>query len=177
MAKSTGIDAILDHVVYEARTGNIFVDWIMRGHLLSVLGLIGRQLQDIFENMEAEPAVARNQNKNIGKAISFIEANYADPGIGVPDIARHIGLCPNYFSVYFKKHIGQSPYNYLLRTRIKSAGQLLCESDLSVSEIAYKVGFTDPRHFSTMFKRMCGVSPSVYRNSTRSLDLITKCLP
>ncbi len=63
----------------------------------------------------------------------------------------------------FKKAFGMTPYDYLVKTRISLAKTLLRGSSLTIKDVAYRVGFNDEHHFSTIFKHKTGVTPSGYR--------------
>lgn len=65
----------------------------------------------------------------------------------------------------FKKAYGVTPCNYMMNMRITIAQRMLKETNLSVKEIAFRVGFRDEHHFSHLFKRKTGTSPSEYRDN------------
>lgn len=97
----------------------------------------------------------------IKEAISYIELQYM-LGIGIEDIARHLGINRSYFSDIFKKATGLSPAKYLMRHRMNVARTLLQDSEMSVSTTAHSVGYTDVFTFSKAFKKHFGVSPIEY---------------
>jgi AraC-like DNA-binding protein len=63
----------------------------------------------------------------------------------------------------FKEVTGTSPYAYVLEQRLIRAAELLLSSDDPVSQISYLVGFSDPLHFSRLFKKKYGLSPEHFR--------------
>jgi AraC-like DNA-binding protein len=81
--------------------------------------------------------------------------------ISVEEIANRLNLDRTYFSVIFKKKVGISPKQYLLKYRMNIATTLLADN-LSVSVVARSVGYSDLYIFSKMFKRHFGVSPTEY---------------
>jgi AraC family transcriptional regulator len=83
------------------------------------------------------------------------------------ELARVVNLSPYHFSRAFKRVIGLPPHQYVLTRRVQLAKQLLTETTLSVSEVAYQLGFYDQSHFTYHFKRLIGVTPSAVRNSNR----------
>ena len=108
-------------------------------------------------------AIYGNRNKNneiILKAMTYIRRHYSD--ISLSNVARHVSLNPSYFSNLFKKETGQSYMEYLSGVRIEASKQLLWE-DISLTEIAYNVGFTDQSHFINVFKRYENISPSKWK--------------
>ena len=73
-------------------------------------------------------------------------------------------LSPFYISRLFKNEVGDTPINYLISLRMKEAEQLLlAQPDASVQDIAKSVGYEDAYHFSKVFKKHFGISPSNFR--------------
>lgn len=63
----------------------------------------------------------------------------------------------------FKRATGLSPSQYFIRLRMSRARHLLLETDLSIIDIGLDVGYSSPSHFSQVFRREVGVTPSAYR--------------
>lgn len=86
---------------------------------------------------------------------------------GLPTVkyfADEVCLSPNYFGDLIKKETGKSPQEYILYKVIEMGKDMILESDKSVSEIAYHLGFQYPQHFSRFFKQKVGCTPSNFRN-------------
>lgn len=98
----------------------------------------------------------------IERAIAFIEREYQGR-LTVSAIAAHVGLERSYFSKLFQRYMGVPPSEFLLRVRMEKAALLLSQSDLSVQNIAARVGFNDAANFSKAFARYLGQTPSVFR--------------
>ena len=64
----------------------------------------------------------------------------------------------------FKQTTGISPHQFILQLKIERAKQLINKTQLSLTEIAYELGFTDQAHFSNAFKKIIGVAPRQYRH-------------
>jgi len=73
----------------------------------------------------------------------------------------------------FKEAMGVSAYSYVLDLRLSKAAELLLSSELSIAEIAYETGFSDPLYFSRIFRKRCGSSPEAFR-STADPDAFRK---
>ncbi|MCD6121393.1 MAG: helix-turn-helix domain-containing protein [Spirochaetales bacterium] len=101
----------------------------------------------------------------INRAKEYIEKNYSEH-LTVEDIARTVFISPSYFKHLFKKISGYSFKDYLSRIRLDKAKELLLNSDMSITNIAYEVGYQDSNYFSTLFKKAEGVTPSEYRSTT-----------
>jgi transcriptional regulator GlxA family with amidase domain len=80
------------------------------------------------------------------------------------ELARMANLSVSHFSAIFRKELGFSPLDYLIRTRIQRACDLLDTTGSSLKEIAAAVGFSDPLYFSRVFRAIHGVSPRRYRS-------------
>lgn len=100
----------------------------------------------------------------IEKAETYIETNYSYP-ITVEDVAAYVGISRSHLFRSFQTYMRKSPKEYLSEYRIKQACRLLKETDLSVSAIAYSVGFENNLYFSKAFRKNKGISPSEYRRS------------
>lgn len=98
----------------------------------------------------------------IKEAMTFIENNYSRP-IKISDIARNLSIDRSYFSNVFKKALQKTPQEFLLEYRMDKACELMRNPNLSISNIAFSVGYTDAFNFSKMFKKIKGASPSEYR--------------
>lgn len=80
------------------------------------------------------------------------------------DLARMLGLSPDYFARTFHRSFGISPRRWLVLERVRRAAIMLSESDLSVSQVAYSLGYSDVYLFSRQFKMALGRSPNSYRS-------------
>lgn len=99
---------------------------------------------------------------HLAKAAAVIENGYSRK-LGAEDIARAVGLDRTYLSSLFKHAYGVPLQTFVLQYRMRRARELLRNPSLSVSDVARSVGYPDPFLFSKMFKRVCGVSPTAYR--------------
>lgn len=102
----------------------------------------------------------------VKKAESYIGTNYSYP-VTVEDVAAYVGISRSHLFRTFQNYVGKSPKEYLSEYRIKQACHLLRETDLSVSAIAYSVGFENNLYFSKAFRKQKGVSPTEYRKKHR----------
>jgi AraC-like DNA-binding protein len=96
------------------------------------------------------------------KAKRFIEQNY-HIDLSLNDLANHIFISPYHLSHTFKSEVGVSPIHYLIQYRIEVSKKLLQTSNLSVTEIAYRVGYPNSNYFNLIFKKFTGISPGKYR--------------
>lgn len=97
--------------------------------------------------------------------IRFLEENISKDKLAVDDFARHLGMSRTAYYNKMKDLTGLSPIEFIRQLRIKKALQLIDNGERSISEVAYKTGFNDPKYFSRCFKSEIGISPSVYISS------------
>lgn len=97
------------------------------------------------------------------KFITYIEVNFADQNLTVEKLSEEFGLSRVQLFRKTKALLGDSPNDFIQASRLKNAAQLLRESQLSISEIAYQTGYSSPGYFATAFKGRFGCSPSEWR--------------
>lgn len=110
--------------------------------------------------------VENNEKQNISSvAIKTKELldQFVYKKVSMQDIYDEIHLSKSQISREFKKYFGVTPYQYLLNRRIAISQNLLTKNKLSIKEISDSLCFTDEYHFSSLFKKKNGVSPSLYR--------------
>lgn len=100
------------------------------------------------------------------KLLDYVHSNYQND-IGIKDLSELLGYTPNYISKIFSNTVGMSFRKYLLLQRTKAAEALLLSSNMTITDIAYAVGFNDSNYFSTIFKNKYGITPSEYRKQSR----------
>lgn len=103
------------------------------------------------------------QQDYVDKIKRYIEYRYAED-VKVSELAEHCGLNRSYMTKCFTEDTGLSPKEYLMQYRMKKAKELLKNSELPISNVAYTVGYSDPLAFSKMFRKREGVSPLEYRD-------------
>ena len=114
---------------------------------------------NIYTEIESADSRLLNQFK------SSIEEHYANPDFNVNSLAKDIGLSRSQLHRRFKAITGETPSNFLKEIRMKEAVRLLETTPVSVFEVCYAVGFSDPKYFSREFRKKYGMSPSVYAKS------------
>ena len=107
------------------------------------------------------PAVAR--------ARSFI-AEHADEELSLATVAHVVNMSATYFSQKFKEMTGINFVEYVTRTRVEKARNLLLNPNRRVSEVAFEVGFQSLSQFNRAFKKIAGQSPREYRAKLPSVD-------
>ena len=110
----------------------------------------------------------------------FIEVHLSDPQLSTAMVAKGCGISPRYLS-FLMRLSGTSFSGLLWQRRLEKAREWLTGSrarDISISEIAYGVGFKSPAHFSRMFKRVYAVNPREYREAEcpEAVDVVAEAV-
>ena len=100
------------------------------------------------------------ENEFIQKVRKIVEAHYSDEHFALPNLCQKIGMSRSQLFRKMKALINESPSAFIRNYRLNKAKELLENSDLNVSEVAWEVGFKDVAHFSKAFLEKFGVSPS-----------------
>ncbi len=100
--------------------------------------------------------------KLIARVMAIINKEMANPNLSVEMIASEAGLSRVHLYRKIKEHTNQSPRNFIRNVRLKQAAVLLSQKRHSIAEVADAIGFSSATHFSTAFKELYGVSPTVY---------------
>lgn len=110
------------------------------------------------------------QEKRSGRSTDVIErihqfiGEHYPENLTVADIAESVYLSPTYVSLLFKQETGDTIYEYLTKVRIEKAKELLRDPRTKFYEVCELVGYSNPSHFSKLFKKITGLTPSVYRD-------------
>ena len=100
------------------------------------------------------------------KAIGLIDQHLAgeeEGRVALRGVAGEVGMSYYHFSRAFKHSMGMNPTSYIAERRIEHAKKLMQETDLPISEIALRSGFSSQSHFTTSFRRLAGVTPRCFR--------------
>lgn len=131
----------------------------VRDIVVPIGNVISRQSSDIFVN----------DDPSIAKVLRYIHENISTK-ISVNDIVAEVPLSRRLLESRFKKEMGTSIYDYIIRIRIEKIAELLSEGK-TVSEAAFELGLTDIKNVSRSFKRLMGSTPSEYREKKHGYDI------
>ncbi|MCA0901320.1 GlxA family transcriptional regulator [Microbulbifer agarilyticus] len=115
----------------------------------------------------SEGAVHLHPDEEIVQAQTWLKQHCSDD-VKLSEVAKHFDMSVRSFNRRFKLATGQTPLQYLQNVRIDMARELLQSSNLSVNEIAEKVGYQDMGHFTALFKKFLSTTPSEYRTTVRA---------
>lgn len=111
--------------------------------------------------------VSSPNEKFLEKVLAIVEKNLSNAGFSVEELSRE--LCMNRVSVYRRifSLTGQTPVEFIRTVRLKKAAQLLSKTEMNVTEVAYEVGFNNPKYFAKYFKMAYNMLPSAYLATMR----------
>jgi two-component system, response regulator YesN len=97
------------------------------------------------------------------KATQYIQENYHEE-ISIEDVSYTTGISPSYLHLLFKKELDRTFLDYVTEIRIAQAKRILRKEDAKIADIAARVGYRSPQHFSQVFKKVAGMLPHQYRD-------------
>lgn len=125
-----------------------------------------KALQKVLEKKisihTSEIEIVSMDDKLIQKAIKIVEENLSNSDFTVEDLSKEIGMSRVHLYKKLVALTGKSPIEFIRNIRIQRAAQFLEKSQLSVAEVAYKVGFNNRKYFTKYFKSEFNVLPSMY---------------
>jgi AraC family transcriptional regulator len=101
----------------------------------------------------------------------LVQAKMGDD-LSLDDMAQSIGLSTAHFGRMFRKSTGETPHQFVLRQRVERAKAMLRAPDARVLDVAVACGFRTQQHFAQVFRDVCGVSPTQYRQDFLNSDVI-----
>jgi AraC family transcriptional regulator len=112
------------------------------------------------------PATVTGEPAWLARVRERIHADFRGT-LRMSDLAAEAGVHPVYLARAFRQRYACSPAEYARRLRVEAASELLARSDLPLSQVALKAGFSDQSHLAHQFRRIVGVSPGRYRQAAR----------
>ncbi|MFD2968720.1 hybrid sensor histidine kinase/response regulator transcription factor [Sphingobacterium bambusae] len=117
--------------------------------------------------------ISEDYSAFLKKAIEIVEKNLTNPNLGVKLLVDEIGMSHSYVYKKIKVISGKSANEFIRYIRLRKVAQLLLDTDLKISEAAYKTGFNDIKHFRLQFLKLFGEKPSDYRKKYQSFKRTT----
>jgi len=160
-----GKDPLLERLVHSLLPASQ-ANQVLRGYYTDALHVT---LLQRLERLRASSANAAESQGTIAlpewrlrRVYTFVERNLEER-ISLPALAQAAGLSRMHFAAVFRKATGLRPHDYVTRKRIERAQSLLTTSQESIIEIALSVGFQSQSHFTTVFRRLVGMTPNRWR--------------
>ena len=147
--------------------------------LPEVIIIAGRKKVDgiippaISEMIGTKKAVSHSGNdesvdeKLLGAAMKYVESNISRSDLSVEELSRELGMSRVNLYKRLVAMTGKTPIEFIRVIRLKHAAKLLRETRMNISEVAYQVGFNNPKYFTKYFKEEFGMLPSVYQEKEK----------
>jgi AraC-like DNA-binding protein len=136
--------------------------------LAAVIEQVAVHLLRHFSNMRRSDELELSRvgliDRRIRRAVELMHAQL-DRDLSLKEIAAASYLSPFHFARLFKKLTGASPHAYLATLRTRQAQLLLAETDLSITEISSRVGYSSASHFTKAFRQTTGLAPRAFRKA------------
>lgn len=130
-------------------------DSLMRGILI----ILARKLRQ-----SDEAGQVSSYSDSVEAILLYVKKNIYFPSrLGIEELAEKFNMAPNYISLFFKKHVGESIKQYITNYKFGLIEARLTYSKLTLSEIAHEFSFTDESHFCRQFKKYSGITPTEFR--------------
>ena len=141
----------------EDPAANLFVESLLNAAGARIL----RNYAEVRYPLSGPPRLTNDQ---LRAAIEYIHDNIRE-SLELGSISRAAGLSEFHFARLFKAATGDTPFQFVTRTRMERAKQLLRRTQLPIFEIAERVGYRKPSHFSARFRAVLGYGPDAFRKS------------
>jgi AraC-like DNA-binding protein len=140
---------------------------VIRACLIQVIAFIHRVETGTIPYWQQDESVTALVYRNrVLRVARYVARHYQDP-LRLDQLAAMAGLNRTTFCRIHKAATGHTPMEHVAMIRTERAREMLARTDLTVSEVAYSVGFNDVSTFFRTFRRYCGTSPEVYRKEAR----------
>lgn len=153
---SSAVSDTFSQLIYEHRSPSEHSALLSRAALHALLVSLIRD----YASANADGGHAQISSA-IQQCSAAIQQNLAAPPT-VAQLAKQVELSETAFRKRFRKEIGCSPLDYITRRRIQEAKRLLSQDDACIKAVAHDLGFSSRQYFSTVFKRIAGISPGTF---------------
>ena len=156
----TGADAYIVKPFNMDILRRTIVNLIHSHHTLQLKFGRNDQLEELVEDIKMKSP----DEKLLERVMTAINHNLNNADLSVDRIADEVGISRVHLHRKMKELTGQTPHDFIRNIRMKKAASLLSAGDMNVSEVMYACGFSNAASFSTVFKKMYGMSPREYMN-------------
>lgn len=147
-------------IYLKSRVSNI----IRQRHMLQQAYVEQIKTEDTKTYKLEAPQIVDADNEMMKRLLAYLEEHINDPSLKIDDLADAVNLGRSVFYGKIKSIVGMTPVDFVRHIRMQRAEELITNSSYPFSQIAYMVGFSDPKYFSKCFKKETGMTPSEYRD-------------
>ena len=163
-------EVLINQLITEKENEQLFKEIITQNIVFLLLHLIARNIQQNITNYFKK----QNPKNKIHEITAYIQQNiYNKELIKIENLATHFNKSADHLSRYFKTQTGSTIKDYITRYKLNLIQTRLKFSDLSVSEIAYEMNFTDESHLNKMFKKVFGKTATQFKKKKLQSPLNT----
>lgn len=156
------IELIVERLALEVANRTFDYDLILQSQMLEFLALVCRAAREQLSSVPLRHYASRAKGlMRLEKARRYITQNYTQ-SLTVKQLAAEACISPYHFVRVFKDAFGMTPIQYQAHLRLSEAKRLLLSTDMQISEISDRLGYSTPEYFSRQFAAKVGVSPSNY---------------
>ncbi|HYC87275.1 MAG TPA: ATP-binding protein, partial [Chryseosolibacter sp.] len=136
-------------------------------NLIAQREVFQKKFQKHLDVRASDIPITSLDEKLIGNAIKVVEQHIGDPDFSVEELSREMGMSRVHLYKKLLSLTGKSPIEFIRAIRLQRAAQLLEKSQLTVAEVAYQVGFNNPKYFTKYFKDEFNMLPSAYASGKK----------
>lgn len=139
---------------------------ILKSRIVYLMGLREKFIKEYQKTFKVETnnlTITPIDQKLLNQTLDLINKNMIDSDFNVEKLSAELGISRVYLYKKLSSLTGKTPVELIRSVKLRKASELLIKSQLSISEIAYEVGFNDPRYFSKQFKNEFNMLPTTYR--------------
>jgi AraC family L-rhamnose operon regulatory protein RhaS len=143
------VQSLIQRLVFEIREKGLFYESVIQNSVVLLLSLLARNVQkSLATHSKQVPAESA-----IGEILLYIQQHiYQNDKLKIENLADRFAKSKNHLSVYFKAETGDTIKDYIINYKLALVKVRLVHSDLTVSQIAHELGFTDESHLNKLFK-------------------------
>ena len=146
---------------------NEFFELQLKSYLFELFYIL---FKECFEIHDCSTKIKDDTTNDIKAILEYIKINYMNP-ISIKDLANVVNFSEHYFMRFFKKYMGMTCVDYINEYRLKIATNLLETTDMSIMEIAVKVGVNNISYFNKIFKKKFNLTPKEYRKNLKNIKM------
>ena len=157
------IKTSLEHILFQQEHPSQQSNMLKKIYFCELYLLISKVIAETRDDL------GKPKNRYVTLGLDYL-ANFYSTQLTVEDIASQVGISSRHFSRLFVQELGITVPDYLSILRIKKAKDLLQNSEMDITRIAYSLGFNSSQYFTTCFKRIEHLTPKEYRRVVRNND-------
>ena len=146
---------------------NEFFELQLKSYLFELFYIL---FKECFEIHDCSTKIKDDTTNDIKAILEYIKINYMNP-ISIKDLANVVNFSEHYFMRFFKKYMGMTCVDYINEYRLNIATNLLETTDMSIMEIAVKVGVNNISYFNKIFKKKFNLTPKEYRKNLKNIKM------